>query len=1332
MPGDRWQFWIDVGGTFTDCLARRPDGTLLRRKVLSSGVVKGAVEDLSNRELIVDSRLWSLPDNFWAGYSFHLLDSRGTVVDEAEIAYSDSALGLQTPLRVVPQIGQPFQIQSPEEAPILAIRLFRQLLLHEPIPPCVVRLGTTRGTNALLARRGAKVGFVTTRGHGDVLRIGYQNRPKLFELAIHKPEPLLSEVAEIDERTSADGSVLRPLDAEQARGQLLRLKSAGIDSLAICLLNAYANPAHEEQLAAIARDVGFREISASTRVSPLMKLVPRGDTTLVDAYLNPVLRSYVDRLAASLPGSDVRLLTSAGGLALPERFTGKDSILSGPAGGVVGFSRVAEAAGFAKAIGLDMGGTSTDVSRYDGRFEYEFETQKAGVRIVAPMLAIETVAAGGGSICRWDGVKLVVGPQSAGADPGPASYGRGGPLTVTDCNFYVGRLLPEYFPFPLDRAAAKRRLVELAEHSPDLQSPDHWSGCAANGGSIGESPRPMVGALEALAAGLVRIANANMAQAIRSVSLAKGFDPRDYVLVAFGSAGPQHACAVAAELGIRQVLVHPDAGVLSALGIGLADTVKHRAAGVYRPLGEAAPQLEDIFSRLSREATGDLVEDGARPEEISVARSLDLRYQGTDAPLAIAEPNGGDYAAAFAAEHRRLYGYEQPQRRVEVVAARVEALRRAETVLPRSMRVALHRPEATETRPLYCDGRWLEAPLYQRGSLAAGAAIAGPAIIVEPLTTTIIDPGWECEVLSGGELLLAREGESVGEGEGPPEPRLGRSLALPADAAPRTPRPEPRLLPDPVLLELMSNHFTAIATQMGITLRNTATSVNVKERLDFSCAIFTSAGDLVVNAPHIPVHLGAMSETVKAIIADNPAMQPGDAFVTNDPYRGGSHLPDVTVVTPVFAAPVQGSTFQVQSQCAATLNLERGTLNPVLFFTASRAHHAEIGGITPGSVPPFSRNLAEEGVLIRNFKLIDAGRSRLDELRRLLAAGPHPSRSPETNLADIAAQLAANQQGAADLGRLVDQYSLPVVQAYMRHIQDAAHRKLQAALARLPPGRRDFIDHLDDGTPIRVAITIENESATIDFTGSGPVSPGNLNANRAIVTAAVMYVLRLLVGEDIPLNQGVLAPVKLVLPEGLLNPPAGARPEDCPAVVGGNVETSQRVVDVLLGALGLAAASQGTMNNLLFGDAKFGYYETICGGSGATLDADGADAVHTHMTNTRLTDPEVLEARYPVRLVEFAIRRGSGGRGKHRGGDGVIRRIEFLQPLTLSILSQRRGPYAPYGLAVGGSGALGKNTLQRADGTIEELAGSVQIDVHPGDLLSIETPGGGGWGEARS
>ena len=1270
MQDDLWQFWLDVGGTFTDCIACRPDSTLLRRKVLSSAVTKGRL-NIGFRACVFAEPGEEFVENFWAGYTLRVYAEGGRLIGEAQVTSSSlrpEGLRLGTADIDWPPYARGYELVSPEDAPLLAIRLFLGLSLDQPIPPCVVRLGTTRGTNALLTRRGAKTGFVTTKGLGDVLRIGYQNRPKLFELAIKKPQPLFADVTEIEERIAADGSILKAPDPTQVRAVLQRLKSAGCESLAICLLNAYANPAHEAVVGQVARELGFTEISLSHQVSPLMKMVPRGDTTVVDAYLNPVLQTYVARLAAALPGSDVRLMTSAGGLVSASNFTGKDSILSGPAGGVVGFSRVAQAAGFSNAIGFDMGGTSTDVSRFDGKFEYEYETEKAGVRIVAPMLAIETVAAGGGSICKWDGVKMTVGPDSAGADPGPACYGRGGPLTITDCNFYLGRILAEHFPFPLDRAAVESRLGEVATHL--LQSTGQ------------------VRAIADLAEGFIRIANTHMAQAIRSISIAKGYDPRECVLVAFGAAAPQHACGVARELGIQKVLIHPDAGVLSALGIGLGDVVKHQTVGVYRPLdSEALSEMSRVLSQLSNEVRASVASETGDTDHISVPeRFLDLRYSGTDTALTIPEPKDGDYEAAFVSEFRRRYGYVHADRRIEIVAARAQAIGKTSIRLARS-RMSLDEKVSMDPQGshlVFLNGRVQQIPVYHRDKLRPGAYFNGPAIIVEGLTTTVIEPSWMAGVMTGGELQL------IWTYDAKHEQKL-REI-------------------DPVLLEITSNHFTAIATQMGITLRNTAMSVNVKERLDFSCAIFTPEGDLVVNAPHIPVHLGAMSETVKRIIADNPAIKPGDVFVTNDPYRGGSHLPDVTVVTPVFS----GNSVD-----------ER-----VVFFTASRAHHAEIGGMTPGSMPPFSKNLAEEGVLIRNFKLIDAHEPRLDELQALLSSGRYPSRSVETNLADITAQMAANLQGAADLQRMIAQHSLAVVEAYMRHIQDAAARKMRGAFAEMNPGRREFVDHLDDGTPICVAITLDGDSATIDFTGTGPVSKGNLNANRAIVSAAVIYVLRLLVGEEIPLNQGVLAPVKIVLPECILNPPERERPEECPAVVGGNVETSQRVVDVLLGAFGLAAASQGTMNNLLFGDATFGYYETICGGSGATANADGADAVHTHMTNTRLTDPEVLEARCPVRLREFSIRRGSGGGGQHRGGHGTRRMIEFLKPLTLSILSQRRGPSPPYGMNGGQPGALGRNTLTRANGQVEILPNAAQIEVQPGDVLMIETPGGGGWGSA--
>jgi 5-oxoprolinase (ATP-hydrolysing) len=1272
MAEPLWEFWIDVGGTFTDVLARDPHGATRRMKLLSSGVTKGQAAAGSTRDLLVDPSRSIDPPGFWTGWRLALVDNEGQTLDSSEVVDFDSTecrLRLRG-LRQTPKAAHRYELRSHLEAPVIAIRYLLSLPLDRPVPPIVLRLGTTRGTNALITRRGARTALVTTRGFGDVLEIGYQARPRLFDLTIRKPPPLANATIEINERVTHDGNVLATPQESEIRQQLTSLHNSGIESLAICLLHADRHPAHEQMVARIAREVGFAEISVSHEAAPLPKIVPRADTTLVDAYLNPVLRDYVARLADSLPGSQVRLLTSAGGLVSATEFRGKDSILSGPAGGVVGFSRAAQAAGFARAIGFDMGGTSTDVARFDGRLEIEYETQKAGVRLVAPTMAIETVAAGGGSICRFDGVKLVVGPQSAGADPGPACYGRGGPLTVTDCNLVLGRIDAKRFPFPIDLEAARERLVQLAA----------------------EAASPY--AVEELASGLVRIANTNMAAAIRLVSVAKGANPADYVLVAFGSAAPQHACAVARELGIEQVLVHPDAGILSAVGIGLADVARHRSIGVELPfdrqsLDEVRRQLE----ALEHAAREEVAAEGVPEKQIAASWSVDLRYRGVDSYLTIPWTNEDDMAGAFSDAHRLRYGYLHDGRPLEIAAAHMEVVGRVAGDLSASSHAEPRNPRSQGTSQAWFADRLQETPNFERSQLTAGDRVVGPAIISEPMSTTIVDEGWTAEVLSGGELLLSTIAG----------PRIGPAIADTTDG------------PDPVFLEVFNNRVAGIAAQMGVTLRNTASSVNVKERLDFSCAIFTADGRLVANAPHVPVHLGAMEETVRHVIAGNPDIELGDVYCTNDPYAGGSHLPDITVVTPVHDATGR-----------------------LLFFTANRAHHAEIGGISPGSMPPRSANLSEEGVLIRNLRLVAAGQSRFEELRKLLSEAPYPSRSVEANLADVEAQVAANRQGAIDLLAMVERYTEPVVIAFMNHVQDAAELKVRQALARLPVGTHSFTDYLEtaDGVsvPIAVQFTIHDASqriaATIDFTGTGPVVAGNLNANRAIVTAAVNYVLRLLVAEDIPLNHGVLRPIEIVLPECLLNPLPGATPETTPAVAGGNVETSQRVVDVLLGALGLAGASQGTMNNLLFGDTTFGYYETICGGSGATADGPGADAVQVHMTNTRLTDPEILERRFPVRVRRFAVRRGSGGQGANRGGDGVVRELEFLRPLTVSLISERRGPHPPYGAHGGGPGAIGRNRLVRADGTTVELPGIIQLSVEPGDVLIVETPGGGGYGKA--
>ena len=1277
MAAATWEFWIDVGGTFTDCLAKAPDGSIRRHKLLSSGVTKGRVGAGSSLDSIVDSARRSDPDDFWNGWRLSIVGDNGRESDQARVTAFDASSGRLhvSGLSSPPNLGTAYELRCDLDAPVIAIRFLLGLPLAESVPRVALRLGTTRGTNALITRGGARTALATTRGFGDVLEIGYQARPRLFDLTVRKPSVLTSAVVEIDERVTHDGKVLAAPNEAIVRQQMQSLIDAGVESLAVCLLHADRHPAHERLVGEIARDVGFGEISLSHVVAPLPKFVARADTTVVDAYLNPVLRDYVERLRTALPGSMVRILTSAGGLVGADHFYGKDSILSGPAGGVVGFSRVAKAAGFPRAIGFDMGGTSTDVSRFDGRFDLEYETQKAGVRLVAPTMAIETVAAGGGSICRFDGVKLTVGPESAGADPGPACYGRGGPLTVTDVNLFLGRMVADRFPFALDLGATKRRLEELVAEATSLTG--------------------MTFSLEELAEGLVRIADTNMAAAIRSVTVAKGADPAEYVLVAFGGAAPQHACAVARELGIGQVLNHPNAGVLSALGIGLADVVRHRSCGIEqtldaRSLGFTRHQLEELEQAAMEEVRRESV------ERISAMRSLDVRYQGVESYLTIPWPSDDDFATAFSAAHRQRYGYAHEGRPLEIVAARVEVVGRAGDELLTSEHVAPRRPDSRQMTLAYFGGAWRSVPLYERNKLIPGDRIAGPTIVTEDISTTVIDVGWEAEVLSHGELLLVNS-------SGAKEAGLHGGASI--ENA------------DPVFLEIFNNQLASIAAQMGVTLRNTASSVNVKERLDFSCAIFTADGRLVANAPHVPVHLGAMEETVRNTIAANPDLRPGDVIATNDPYAGGSHLPDITVVTPVHDSA-------------------SGELR---FFTASRAHHAEIGGIAPGSMPALSTNLEEEGVLIRNLKIVKAGESRLDDLRTHLLSGRYPTRDVETNLADVVAQVAANRQGANDLAAMSERYTWPVARHYMDYVQDAADRKVRQALGQFEVGTHSFTDYLEtsDGrsTPICVRFTIHEpggeQAATIDFTGTGPVVAGNLNANRAIVTAAVIYTLRVLVDEDIPLNHGVLQPVKIVLPTCLLNPAAGESPETTPAVAGGNVETSQRVVDVLLGALGVAGASQGTMNNVILGDETFGYYETICGGSGATAKGPGANAVQVHMTNTRLTDPEILERRYPMRVRELSIRRGSGGVGRHRGGDGVVRRLEFLRPLTLSLLTQRRGSHAPYGMSGGQPGKLGANRLIRADGSEIPLGRITQLEVAAGDILIVETPGGGGFGESE-
>ncbi len=1272
-----------MGGTFTDCIAQSTDGfqeSLRRHKLLSSAITPGIIESAEGH-YFYDPRRKDDVDGFWNGMIFHIadqqykLDFRTQVVDT-----KNGTLQLQHPLPA-DCIGLRYEIRTDLEAPVIGIHHLLSIPLSQPLPPVRLRLGTTRATNALLTRSGARTLFITTKGFGDILHIGNQDRPELFTLNIKKHEPLFQSVLEVEERIDTDGKVLIELQPNDIKLALQDAKYKGIQSVAICLMNAFACDKHEVIIEQLAGELGFEDVSRSSLVSPLIKLVSRADTTVLNSYLNPVLAKYFHDITNNLHReSSIRLLTSAGGLVEADSFCAKDSILSGPAGGVVGATSVARRAGFTKSIGFDMGGTSTDVSRFDGQFEYEYETQKAGVRIVTPMLAIETVAAGGGSICNFDGIKLTVGPQSAGSDPGPACYGCGGPLTVTDLNLILGRILPEHFSIPLIRDAAVGRLAELSDliKATTGQTYEHHE----------------------LAEAFLCIANHNMAQAISNISVAKGYDPADYTLVNFGGAAAQHACGVAHLLNISTILNHPDAGILSAYGIGQASVKRQADLGIYKQLTQKLlANLKHEIATVTEVLQQQVIQEGYTSTDISIRVVAELRPMGVDATLQIpvidAPANSFSWnidanklESLFNTSHLHRYGFRHSHL-LELVTLRIEAVGQSAAHDSISRQLEHVERKSNKTTSIFHRGEWHQTQRFERSELLPGDHIDGPAIITERISTTLIEPGWQATVLSNQELLLSSATE-------PPSNNHLHSVTS-----------------DLAMLEIFNNQFVSIANQMGLTLQNTSSSVNVKERLDFSCAIFTTRGELVVNAPHIPVHLGAMGESVRAVLDDHKLIEPGDVFITNDPYRGGSHLPDVTVITPVF-----------------------NQQNERIFFTASRAHHSEIGGCTPGSMPPFSKTLAEEGVLIRSQKLIAAGVSRESKLRALLETDDFPSRSVDVNIADIHAQVAANQQGANDLKRMIDIHGQATVLEYMRLIQNAATAKTRQALLTIPDGIYKYHDYLDEhftenyNAEIKVTIRIHGDRAELDFTGTSPVLPINLNANRAIVTAAVLYVLRLLIDEPIPLNQGVLEPITLRLPESLLNPVPGPTPAESPAVVGGNVETSQRIVDVLIGALQLSACSQGTMNNLLFGDDSFGYYETICGGAGATSQSAGADAVHTHMTNTRITDPEIMEQRYPVRLDEFSIRQESGGTGKHRGGNGVVRKMTFLKPVTVSLLTQRRMENRPAGLAQGTAGKAGVNKVLFFDGREETLNNRQKLAVDVGDQLTIKTPGGGGWGAA--
>ena len=1202
--GGRWQFFIDRGGTFTDIVARAPDGRLLTHKLLSE-----------NPEAYDDAAIAGIAD---------LLDvPRGRSLPSQQIA--------------------------------------------------VLRMGTTVATNALLECKGDPLLLIVSQGFRDALEIGYQARPKIFARRIEKPSMLYARVAEVPERVRADGSIETPLDHSATIAALRAARADGIAAVAIVFMHAYAFPEHEREAAALARTAGFTQISASHEVSPLVKFIGRGDTAVIDAYLSPLLSRYVDRVAKALTvgarpsGSQApRLLfmQSSGGLTSANLFRGKDAILSGPAGGVVGAVETARSAGFAKIIGFDMGGTSTDVCHFDGGYERSFESVVAGARVRAPMMLIHTVAAGGGSILHYDAARFRVGPDSAGADPGPLAYRRDGPLTITDANVMTGKLQPDFFPRifglkqdqPLDADAVRKEFKSLARKLGDGRS------------------------AEEIADGFIKIAVSNMANAIKTISVERGYDVTEYVLNSFGGAGGQHACLVADALGIKSVLIHPLSGVLSAFGMGLASLGATRTRTVLKRLDDA--NLVDVAAlkgSLEQEVRQELTRQDVEASAITLIAQAHLRYADTDSALSIPIASLRGMRALFEIAHQKRFGFISPEKDIEIEAIEVEGRGGGEPVAEPELAVQeTASPAPHSTTRLFTNGSWHEAPVFLRAGLAPGHRIVGPSLIIEDHQTVVVEPEWEAQVISRNHLLLARNAKRQ-------ETRVGKHA-------------------DPVMLEVFNNLFVSIAEQMGYALQNTARSVNIKERLDFSCAIFDAKGRLIANAPHIPVHLGSMDKSVETVLREiGEALKPGDSYMLNAPYNGGTHLPDITVVTPVF-----------------------GENSPdLLFFVAARGHHADIGGIAPGSMSPKATRIEEEGVYIDPFKLVARGRFREDAVLELLTKAPYPARNPVKNVADLKAQVAANEKGAVELTKMVRHYGLAVVRAYMRHVQDNAAEAVASVIAKLKNSR--FEVETDQGSVIKVAIKMDKKArkATVDFTGTSAQVANAFNAPEPITRACVLYVFRTLVDEEIPLNAGCLRPIKIVVPKGSMLKPRYPAP-----VAAGNVETSQTIVNCLYGALGVLGSAQGTMNNLTFGNALYQYYETICSGAPAGEGFDGAAAVQTHMTNSRLTDPEVLELRYPVLLERFEIVRGSGGKGKWRAGDGTLRVIRFLEKMECAILSGFR-KLKPFGLHGGEDGQVGENWVRRKDGRLERLKGSDQTVLEPGEAIIIKTPTGGGFGDKR-
>jgi 5-oxoprolinase (ATP-hydrolysing) len=1226
--------------------------------VLSSGALRGRVIGRKSPKDLLVSEQWSAPPDFIRGFEFHLLDRPDEVVKVARYEPNESLLVLEHAHPANAEGSTVFEVHAGREAPVLAAHLATGTPLTGKLPPMHVRLATTWGTNALLERKGAAVAFFVTRGFGDLLRIGNQQREKLYDLDVRKGEPQYTAVVEVPERIAADGSIIEALRPEAIEEAAARLLKEGVRVAAVALIHSWANPKHERELARFLLAKGFGHVSLSSQLAPFIKILPRAETTVVDAYLAEKVGGYIGRLKEMLGGSLLHVMTSAGGLVRPESFNAKDSLLSGPAGGVVGAAVSGRLSGFGRTIAFDMGGTSTDVSRFDGDYEYLFEYKVGEIRLAAPALAIESVAAGGGSVCWFDGSRLRVGPQSAGAGPGPACYGAGGPLTLTDVNLMLGRLDARRFGIPVDSGKAERLFEKLLDNVE---------------AQTGTRPRR-----EAALDGFVEIANERMADAISRISVRKGYDPKEYALVAFGGAGAQHACGVARRLGVETIVVPQDAALLSAVGIGSAVMERFVEKQILKPLDQFEEELESLLAQLARRAVEMVAREGVPESQIIVRRVMvNMRLAGQESSLSVDYDANAALADGFRETYTAVYGHFPAGRPIEVESIRLVASSEPEAAATAPRPVQVLKPRPRRHARAYLEGRWQRVPIYDREGLAPGTGIDGPALVFELHSVTVVEGDWRVQTDSVGALVIERRGKKTRQTE------------------------ESR--PEAVRLELFTNRFRAIVEEMGETLRRTALSTNVKERLDFSCALLDRDGELVANAHHIPVHLGAMGLCVRRL-KDALPFEPGDVVITNHPAFGGTHLPDITVVTPVFA----------------------GDGEP-LAFLASRAHHAEVGGTRPGSMPPLAQTLAEEGAVVPPTYLFRKGKARFDRIRGIFSEARYPSRAVGDNIADIEAAVAANRRGAQSLEELAQRHGAEAIRRYMEALKTHSEKKMREALRGIEDGEYRALERLDDGTPLSVNITISGESAEIDFEGCGPVHPGNLNATPAVVTSAAMYVLRLLVAEPLPLNDGLMRPVELRVPRGILNPDFGGDSDRAPAVAGGNVETSQRVVDVMLKALGLAACSQGTMNNVVFGNDALSYYETVCGGAGAGPGFDGASAVHTHMTNTRITDPEIIEYRYPVRLERFALRRGSGGKGQFKGGDGVVREILFLDKMSLSVLTQHRRE-GPYGLEGGGAGLPGAQRVLRASGEVTEIGPIEGAEVAAGDRLVVETPGGGGYG----